>query len=372
MLRKLLTYKPISFSLILLWLFFSLAAPILSYSPEATTKIFPPLIPYDAESIDYRNGHGVGPLDEQNVESLYERHWLGTDDLGRDVLAQLIHGSSTALIIGVLSILLASIIGIFMGLVAGYFGDHLWRMNRHKFYSYLLAAIVFTILLFSIVPWTVDGVHTLDMCIAIILCLGSSLVIYLLVKFLLIKLLKKKKEATIKIPLDSLISRLIESMESLPLLLLLIAFSSFVAPSYTSLVLMISLVAWSGIARFCRAEILRLKESSFIENSKSLGYGHFRILIRHLLPNALPTLSVSIAFAISAAIMIESTLSFLGMGLQATEASWGALMASARADYSAWWLAIFPGLALFSVIYSLNSLADFISESNYSGYSKRT
>jgi len=150
-------------------------------------------------------------------------------------------------------------------------------------------------------------------------------------------------------------------MESLPLLFLIIAFSAILTPSITTIVILIGISSWSGIAKFARAEALVLKESNYVNHAKAIGMSNFRIIYTHILPNALSPILVSLAFGISAAILIESSLSFLGIGIQNSEASWGSLLASARQDYQSWWLAIFPGLAIFLTVYSCNKYADKLS-----------
>ena len=355
-----------------LWCTVAILAPFLAYSPDEQSSFLSPLIPYGEQTIDYLNAQSVGPFETQNVGSFYRRHWLGTDELGRDVLAQLIHGSNTALLVGFCAILIASLIGIFLGLVSAFFGDRQWKISGGNMLSALLSGSTFLLLFLCIVPWRVEGVVTTEKLMLSVVFFFLSFLLFYLIRYFLKNLNGRFIHQKINIPLDSIISRIIESMESLPLLLLLIAFSSLMDPSILSLILMIGLVAWSGIAKFTRAEVLRLKSNNYIDNARALGYGNFRTMFKHILPNALPTLSVSIAFAISSAIILESTLSFLGMGLQATDASWGALMASARNDYSSWWLAVFPGTAIFLVVYSCNSIADYLSKDDHSGYSNRT
>ena len=113
---------------------------------------------------------------------------------------------------------------------------------------------------------------------------------------------------------------------------------------------------WTDFARFARAETLAVKGETYIQSARVLGYDSLRILFIHILPNILPTLLVVICFNISSAIILESSLSFLGIGLPVEEISWGKLLAEGR-NMKLWWLVVFPGFAIFVVVLCLNILA---------------
>jgi len=158
---------------------------------------------------------------------------------------------------------------------------------------------------------------------------------------------------------DLLLSRLIEVVLCFPVLFLLLALAAFLPPSPAMVVLAIGLTTWPADARYARAEILKAKSLDYARAAKAAGATPARILLRHLLPNALPPLLVSAAFGVSWAILAEAALSFLGVGLPAPAASWGGILSVAPAYIEeAWWLAVFPGLALFATVSAYNLLAE--------------
>jgi peptide/nickel transport system permease protein len=158
---------------------------------------------------------------------------------------------------------------------------------------------------------------------------------------------------------DLALSRLIEVVLCFPVLFLLLALAAFLPASPATLILAIGLTAWPGDARYARAEILKMKNLDWARAARAAGASTPRILARHLLPNALPPLIVSAAFGIGWAILAEAALSFLGVGLPAPAISWGGILSSAPPYLDeAWWIALFPGLALFLTVSAYNLLAE--------------
>ena len=175
----------------------------------------------------------------------------------------------------------------------------------------------------------------------------------------LIPFLKKR----ISIPVDLIISRFIEVMISVPLLFLIISISAIVShPSIYIVMTIIGLTSWTSIARFIRAEMLRIRSLEYIEAARALGYSEGRIILRHAIPNALSPVLITIAFGIAAAILIESTLSFLGVGVSPETVTWGSLLAEARQSSSAWWLAILPGTAIFMTVTIFNLIGEALTD----------
>ncbi|MDD9944417.1 MAG: ABC transporter permease [Myxococcales bacterium] len=153
---------------------------------------------------------------------------------------------------------------------------------------------------------------------------------------------------------DLLLMRLVEVVHALPTILLLVTILSVVMlsgwASVVGMMLVIGLVGWTGVARLTRGEILKVKTMEYVEAARALGYSHLRIVARHILPNSISPVLVSATFAMAAAILIESALSFLGFGISPDMASWGGLLSDGRKHADAWWLAVFPGAAIFVTV----------------------
>ena len=162
---------------------------------------------------------------------------------------------------------------------------------------------------------------------------------------------------------DMVISRLIELTMAIPTLVLILALLSIVErPGIFHLMAVIGLTRWESIARYTRGEFLRLRESEFVLSARALGAPWYRIMFRHILPNALAPALVTITFGIANTILIESALSFLGFGAPPPTPSWGSTLSMWREDYTAWWLAVFPGMAIFSTILAYNLIGDGFQE----------
>jgi peptide/nickel transport system permease protein len=229
---------------------------------------------------------GFGPNDVDMVNRLHppdERHRLGTDELGRDVLARMIHGARVSLTVGLLATAMALIVGSFLGAIAGYYG-------------------------------------------------GAA---------------------------DWLVSRVIEVVLCFPLLFLALAIVAFFGPSVWTIMIALGLTTWTSEARYVRGEFLRIREMEFAYAARASGARDSRIIFRHLLPNALAPVLVSASFGVAYAILTESALSFLGLGVPLPTATWGSILASAK-DYIeyAWWLVLFPGVAIFLTVAAFNIIGD--------------
>jgi peptide/nickel transport system permease protein len=158
---------------------------------------------------------------------------------------------------------------------------------------------------------------------------------------------------------DLALSRFVEVVLCFPVLFLLLALAAFLPPSPAAVILAIGLTTWPGDARYARAEILKARSLDYTRAAKAAGASTSRILLRHLLPNALAPLLVSAAFGVAWAILAEAALSFLGVGLPAPASSWGGILSAAPAYIEeAWWMALFPGLALFLTVSAYNLLAE--------------
>lgn len=214
-------------------------------------------------------------------------NWFGTDQRGVDVFAQMVHGTTIALLVGFVSMGIAAAIGITLGALAGYLGG-----------------------------WA-----------------------------------------------DVLFSRLIEVVQCIPTLILILASIALLEkPTIWHMMAIIGLTGWTSIARLARAEFLKLKQADFVTAAEALGAGRLRIMFRHILPNALAPVLVPITFGIASAILIETSLSFLGFGSPPPNPSWGSVLESGRNNLGMWWLVVFPGGAIFLAVLAYNLIGEGLQE----------
>lgn len=159
--------------------------------------------------------------------------------------------------------------------------------------------------------------------------------------------------------IDSLIMRFVDLMLCFPTFFLILSAVAILEPSIVNIMIIIGLTSWMGVARIVRAQILSLKEREFIQAAKIIGASNARIIIRHLLPNSLGPVLVTAILGIASAILVESSLSFLGIGVQPPTPSWGNILIEAKSTLGiAWWLTVYPGLAIFITILGYNMLGE--------------
>jgi peptide/nickel transport system permease protein len=207
------------------------------------------------------------------------RHWMGTDDTGRDVCSRMIHGAAVPLKVGFVAVGIALVIGLLVGSLAGYYG----------------------------------GV------------------------------------------VDILVSRLIEVVMCFPFFFLILAVIAFFPPNIFNIMIVIGITRWTAIARYARGEFLKIRQQDYTQAARALGASDRKIIFRHILPNSIAPVLVTATFGIANAILIEAALSFLGLGIQPPFPSWGGILTTARAFVgTAWWLATFPGLAIFIAVTAYN------------------
>jgi peptide/nickel transport system permease protein len=304
---------------------------------------------------------------QQKLPSKY-RHLLGTDKYGSDVFAGIIHGAriSISVVLGSLAILLS--IGIFFGGIAGYLGNNKWKIQRGEYYFLFIGIFLGFFYGFYVRNYTLIDAFTASPLSGV-----SSLVFSLAIFFLILYLVMKigrlfsfisffKQE--IQVPLDTFIVKLIEIKSSIPGMVLLLTFSIlFSEKGISTLIFIIGLSSWTGVAQLVRAEVLKINNMLFIEAGKSLGFSHFRILFHHIVPNALLPISIAVLQSISSIIVAEAALSFLNIGLAPDEISWGKMLSMAReSDIDKWWLVIFPGGMIFLTVVSIYQIMRYFNE----------
>lgn len=326
----------------MIWIFIALLSPWIASSEPLAGNIGAP-IGFDYDALGDSQNDLLPPLSSTDGNI----HWLGTDSVGRDVAAGMVHGASVAFIICLLTIFLSVVIGLLIGIIMGFYGNKGLRVNIPQ------------------VLWGIGCLLPITYYKTDILLLGWSwwsagltvlLTALLFTGWWLLYRLPLRKYG---FPMDSIWLRVFEVKESLPNLFLLLAISAIIAtPSIWSLVFTLVMLYWVTFARYSRAEMLQLKNEDFLVSARASGIPTWRLLTHHAMPNLISPILVVIAFSLSGVILVESSLSFLGIGLPLEEVTWGKILAEARKSSSAWWLAVFPGLAIFALVFAFNTVAD--------------
>ncbi|MBU1208227.1 MAG: ABC transporter permease [Proteobacteria bacterium] len=237
----------------------------------------PWLSPYDPGQINIKK-----ILQDPSAE-----HIFGTDQLGRDVFSRMLWGSRISLLVGFVAVGIASLIGVFLGALAGYYGR-----------------------------WV-----------------------------------------------DNLIMRFVDIMLCFPTFFLILAVIALLEPNIWNIMIIIGITGWMSVARLVRAEFLSLKERDYAVAEKALGARDFRIIFRHILPNALAPVLVAATLGVAGAILTESALSFLGIGVQPPTPSWGNILTAGKDNIQiAWWLSLYPGLAILITVLGYNLLGEGIRD----------
>ena len=293
------------------------------------------------------------PLAKPNFEMLQPNevptlgiYVFGTDDLGRDVFARMLQGSWVSLTVGFVAVGIAIIIGIFLGGIAGYYGQRHIRINQLIAAGFLTAGAV---LLITDLIWA-----------------GAVFLLCGLACILLSFLTKKSARSRTKpawtrlwyfntISIDTLVMRFVDIMLCFPSFLLILTVVALLPASIYNIMIVIGLTSWMGTTRFVRAEFLSLREQDFVAAAKALGLSNFRIIFRHMMPNAVAPVLVSATIGIATAILTEAGLSFLGFGVPPPHATWGNILSDGkRFIFDAPWLTFVPGIAILLVVLSFN------------------
>jgi peptide/nickel transport system permease protein len=334
-----------------------------------TSVVWAP-IPYSPGSMDRYNRDYASPSGKQRFKNLAGeiidipskfRHKLGTDGIGRDLASGLIHGTRISLMVGLVSMGIAAFIGIILGALAGFFGDNKLKIPRIKYYFTLFGVFMGLFYGFGQRKYVLsqafsDGIA--EGMIAIVISIGVVIGFTMLFRILSKTITYGWLNQEVSVPMDTFVSRGIELLNSIPRILLIITITAVVERSIWIVMIIIGVTGWTGIARFTRAEFLRIRSLEFVQAAESLGFSSIRTIFKHALPNALAPVFVSIAFGIASAILIESSLSFLGIGVPTDIVTWGSLLNLGRQNLEAWWLIIYPGMAIFLTITIYNMIAE--------------
>jgi peptide/nickel transport system permease protein len=290
------------------------------------------------------------PLSKPNLEVLRRDQipplgvfLLGTDELGRDVFARMLQGAWVSLTVGFVAVGISVLVGIFLGGIAGYYGQASIRMKDIIFACLILAGG--TALAFGFI-------YTGSLLIAI--CLVSLLILF-----------RSGGQATGHgnwdwlrrgaISVDTLVMRFVDIMLCFPSFFLILTVVALLPASIYNIMIVIGLTSWMGTTRFVRAEFLSLREQDFVTAARALGVGDLRIIFRHMIPNAVAPVLVSATIGIAGAILTEAGLSFLGFGVPPPHATWGNILSDGKNYiFDAPWLTFAPGFAILIVVLSFN------------------
>jgi ABC-type dipeptide/oligopeptide/nickel transport system permease subunit len=249
----------------------------------AITLAAPWLAPYSPVEVDIQ--HRLGP--PAWMEGGKTEHWLGTDQIGRDLLSRMIYGGRVSLLIGVSAVAISSIIGVLLGLTAGYFGSKI----------------------------------------------------------------------------DWVIMTLINIMLTFPFVLLALAVIAVLGASLVNMVIVLGVAGWPIYARVIRAETMALREREFVVAGRALGMSPARIIFGQIFPNLVSAITVVATLQIAQVIILESFLSFLGLGVQPPTPAWGNMLGEGRVYMlNSWWIAAFPGAAIFVTTLVINLMGNALRD----------
>ena len=331
---------------LVIFIFFFFSALIGLFLTSGTHPVFDPALVRLQEKLR-------PPLAKPNLDSLRPQevpslgiYLMGTDDLGRDVFARMLQGAWVSLTVGFVAVGISVLIGIFMGGIAGYFGQHNIRVEHILLTGLFVAGAALVV--FDFIP---TGV--------ILLLLAFAQIYYL-------RHTKKSfRHKTLPIwasfmrintiSLDTIIMRIVDIMLCFPSFFLILTVVALLPASIYNIMIVIGLTSWMGTTRFVRAEFLSLRELDFVAAAKALGVNNFRIIFRHIMPNAIAPVLVSATIGIASAILTEAGLSFLGFGVPPPHATWGNILSNGKNFiFDAPWLTFIPGIAILIVVLSFN------------------
>jgi peptide/nickel transport system permease protein len=289
------------------------------------------------------------PLSRPELQSLLPEevpplgiYLLGTDELGRDVFARMLQGAWVSLTVGFVAVGLAVIIGVFLGGLSGYYGQSYIRLGP---------VVLVLLAIWATVGWSrLSGVY-----------LASIAVVAM---FVIVAMLIRRREGfsgpfslldAQLLSVDAIITSLIDIMLCFPSFFLILTVVALLPASIYNIMIVIGLTSWMGAARFVRAEFLSLREQDFVTAARALGISDWRIIFRHMVPNAIAPVLVSATIGIAGAILTEAGLSFLGFGVPPPHATWGNILSDGKNYlFDAPWLTIIPGVAILVVVLSFN------------------
>ena len=271
---------------------------------------------------------------------------FGTDELGRDVFSRMMQGAWVSLTVGFVAVGIAVFIGIFLGGISGYYGQNAVRADQ------MLVMIVYLLGIGLLVA----GVRATGI---VLLALGATALVFF-------RWWKRKEGSrgasgwtkvlwARTISVDTLVMRFVDIMLCFPSFFLILTVVALLPASLYNIMIVIGMTSWMGTTRFVRAEFLSLRDQDFVTAALALGVSNWRIIFRHMIPNAIAPVLVSATIGIATAILTEAGLSFLGLGVPPPHATWGNILSDGKNFiFDAPWLTFIPGVAILIVVLSFN------------------
>jgi peptide/nickel transport system permease protein len=276
--------------------------------------------------------------------------FLGTNNMGQSTLALIIAATRYSVLISVCAAVLATLLGILIGGVSSFFGDHQLKIKRSTIVS---ALVLLPILFFEL--------HMLLQATALVLILGTLLtfmvgyLFFRLFQFLLHKIDKLAKP--VFLPLDFMVVKCVEIMFAIPTYFILLALAGLFTPSLQALVCVIGITSWSHAAMLIRSQMLAERDKTYMQALRLGGLSYFAVFFKHALPNTIRPVLVDMVFFASSLLVVESTLSFIGIGLPGDIITWGKILSAFRYNSANWWSIVFPGVVIFCTVLSFHSVA---------------
>ncbi len=317
-----------------------------------------PLLPFHPSELDTRISNPAPPWTKSADGRI---HYLGTDEYGRDVAAGLIYGTRLSVCIALLSMGIAALLGIVIGIPAGRFQHSNPRM------TVLSLAIGGLLVLYGgwVLYWYGGWLKWRTI---LSLVVGLGIAGYLMYK-LLFRLFPKLRSATVILRVDGMMRWTLEWISALPgIFVLLVVLGKILPPGILTVSLLIGLLNFPHKANIIRTEVERLHRQPFVRNAILMGLSPLQLAVRYYLPILFPILGISVLSGMATAIVLESTLSFLGMGLATETMTWGSMLGSTRKYFDAWWLGIFPGLLIYLSVYSLYAWSERLQKRQRMAY----
>jgi peptide/nickel transport system permease protein len=343
---RLFKRNKLAFLGLVIFLFFFLTALAGLTLTAGTKPVFDPAIVRLEEKLRPPLSRPLGETLGSQAMPRLGIYLFGTDDLGRDVFSRMMQGAWVSLTVGFVAVGISVLVGIILGGISGYYGQKAVTADQVTAAAMLIVGT--------------------GLLLAKIAVAGALLLVGAILCFVLFPRWKRRERdrgeagwnrvfSMRAISIDTLIMRFVDIMLCFPSFFLILTVVALLPPSIYNIMIVIGLTSWMGTTRFVRAEFLSLREQDFVTAARALGVSNGRIIFRHMVPNAIAPVLVSATIGIASAILTESALSFLGLGVPPPHATWGNILSDGKSFiFDAPWLTFIPGVAILIVVLSFN------------------